>query len=128
MQLSLRSRRKGSWFFLAALLLPLFALPASGAVGPGWRKVDIPATGSYLWRYVPATLDATKPVPLVLFFHGSNGTPEDYKPFLGTAAEKAGCVVAMPKSFSNVGWGFGSDEQTVVETLRVVREELSVDD
>ena len=40
----------------------------------------------------------------------------------------AGCVVAMPKSASDVGWGTGNDEQTVTETLRLVREELPVDD
>jgi dienelactone hydrolase len=130
MQLPLKSDRGGGARFLpAALLLALFAMPAFGAdVAPGWRKVEIPATGSYLLRYVPATLDATKPAPLVLFFHGSNGTPEDYKAFVATAAEKAGCVVALPKSFSNAGWGVGNDEQTTAETLRLVRAELPVDD
>lgn len=130
MQLLLKSRsRGGSWFFLAALLLALSTVSAAAAeVIPGWRKVDIPATGSYYWRYVPKTADLSRPVPLVLFFHGSNGSPEDYESFVFPAAETAGCVVAMPKSSSNVGWGFGNDEQTVTETLRLVREELSVDD
>ena len=129
MQSLLTSRRKGSRFFRAALLLSLFALPAFGAdVIPGWRKVEIPATGSYLLRYVPPSLDVSKPVPLVLFFHGSNGSPEDYKAFVATAAEKAGCVVALPKSSANSGWGTGSDEQTTAETLRLVRAELPVDD
>jgi pimeloyl-ACP methyl ester carboxylesterase len=128
MQLSLSDRQRGSRFLQTVLLLALFALPASGQVAPGWRKVEIPATGSYLLRYVPPALDTTKPVPLVLFFHGSNGTPEDYKPFVATAAEMAGCVVAMPKSFSNIGWGVGNDEQTTAETLRLVRAEIPVDD
>ena len=130
MQLLLKSDRWGVARSLwAALLLTLFALPACGAAAaPGWQRVEIPATGSYYLRYVPQSLDATRPAPLVLFFHGSNGTPEDYKNFVYPAAEKAGCVVAMPKSAANAGWGTGNDEQTVAETLRLVRQEISVDD
>jgi predicted esterase len=115
--------------FAAAILLAFLAVPALGApVTPGWRKIDIPATGSYLLRYVPASLDPTRPAPLVVFFHGSNGTPEDYQSFIFPAAEKAGCVVAMPKSAAFAGWGTGNDEQTVTETVRLVKEELPVDD
>jgi predicted esterase len=126
--LPLKSARKdGASVLFAAFLLALSAVPALG-VAPGWRKIDIPATGSYLLRYVPSTLDTTRPAPLVVFFHGSNGTPEDYQSFLFPAAEKAGCVVAMPKSASFAGWGTGNDEQTVTETVRLVGEELPVDD
>jgi len=109
------------------LLLAFLAVPALG-VTPGWRKIDIPTTGSYLLRYVPAALDTSKPVPVILFFHGSNGSPEDYQSFVFPAADAAGCVVVMPKSASSVGWGTGKDEQTVTEALRLVREELPVDD
>jgi hypothetical protein len=119
-----RGRAAALSFLLALCALPVFA---GTAIVPGWQRADIPATGSYYWRYVPQTLDATQPAPLVLFLHGSNGTPEDYKAFIGTAAEKAGCVVALPKSSSNAGWGIGNDEQTVAETLRLVRAELAVD-
>jgi hypothetical protein len=64
----------------------------------------------------------------VVFFHGSNGTPEDYQSFVFPAADKAGCVVAMPKSAAFSGWGTGNDEQTVTETVRLIREEMPVDD
>ncbi|MFL6234758.1 MAG: alpha/beta fold hydrolase, partial [Thermoanaerobaculia bacterium] len=111
----------------SCLLLVLSAVPALG-VTPGWRKIDIPTTGSYLLRYVPVALDTTKPVPVVLFFHGSNGSPEDYQSFVFPAADTAGCVVVMPKSASSAGWGTGNDERTVTEALRLVREELPVDD
>jgi pimeloyl-ACP methyl ester carboxylesterase len=108
---------------LAVISSPLVA----AAPVPGWNKVDIPATGSYFWRYVPTTLDAARPAPLVLFFHGAGGSPEGYKDFVLEAVEAAGCVVALPKS-SGLGWGTEADDRTVAETLRLVRQELTVDD
>jgi pimeloyl-ACP methyl ester carboxylesterase len=128
-QLPLKSDRGARWRFLpAALLLALLAIPAFAQVPSGWRRIDIPTTGSYLLRYVPAALDTTRPVPVVLFFHGSNGSPEDYQSFVFPAADKAGCVVVMPKSASSAGWGTGNDAQTVTEALRLVRAEMPVDD
>ncbi len=118
--------KHSSWVSLLVLAFLLCALPAA-AVSSGWLRADIPATGSYYWRYVPASLDASRPAPLILFLHGSQGTPDLYKPYVVDAAEKAGCVVAMPKSSADSGWGLGNDEQTVAETLRLVRAELPVD-
>src|SRR5436190_1741862 len=92
---------------LALVAPPLAALPSSG-----WLKVDIPATGSYYWRYVPQSLGASGPAPLVIFFHGAGSNPDVYQNFVSGAAESAGCVVALPKA-SGVGWGTGADEQTV---------------
>jgi predicted esterase len=114
---------------LLPLLFTLGAPPAfaASAVVPGWLRADIPATGSYYWRYVPASLDLTKPACLILFLHGSGGTPDLYKPYVVDAAEAAACVVAMPKSSSDTGWGLGNDAQTVSETLRLEQAELAVD-
>lgn len=131
MQLPLQSdRRIVARFLRAALFLALLAVPALGtaAVTPGWQKILIPATGSYYWIYVPAALDTTRPAPLVLFFHGSGASPADYRPLVAPAADLAGCVVAMPKSASSLGWGTGNDAQTVSETLRMVRDQVPVDD
>src|SRR5258706_8603307 len=116
---------RGLSLFLLGLALAapsLAALPVSG-----WIKVDIPSTGSYYWRYVPQRLDGSRTAPLVLFFHGAGSLPDVYLNFVRDAAESAGCVLALPKA-SGVGWGTSADEQTVTETLRLVRAELSVDD
>jgi predicted esterase len=116
---------------LAAVVVVLafvLASPLAAAPSPGWQKFDITSTGSYLWRYVPQSLDTAHPAPLVVFLHGAGGAPENYKNLVSGAAEKAGCLVAMPKSASNVGWGTGADEQTVAETSRLVQEELPVDE
>jgi poly(3-hydroxybutyrate) depolymerase len=99
---------------------------AQAQPSPGWRRVEVPSTGAYFWRYVPQGHDVSKPAPLVLFFHGAGGSPDGYRNFVAGAADKAGLVVAMPKS-SGVGWGTGADERTVTETLRLVGEELPVD-
>lgn len=107
---------------LALVAPPLAALPASG-----WLKVNIPATGSYYWRYVPQSLDASKPAPLVIFFHGAGSSPDDYLNFVREGAESARCVLALPKA-SGAGWGTSADEQTVTETVRLMRAELPVDD
>ncbi len=122
-------RRRAAALLFSAVLLTLVSLQAAtAAVTPGWSRVEIPATGSYYLLYVPATLDTTKPVPLVVFFHGSGGTPDQYKIYVASSADRAGCVVVLPKSASDLGWGTGNDEQTVTETVRLVHAELTVDD
>lgn len=103
------------------------AMAAGAAPAPGWVRYDIPATHSYFFRYVPASLDPSRPVPVVLFFHGSGSKPFAYENFVSDAAEQARCVVALPKSASDLGWGTGDDDQTVAETLRLLRGEMNVD-
>lgn len=111
------------------LLFVLLVVPVSAlaAPDPGWLRVDVPATGSYFWRYVPQSLDASKPAPVVLFFHGAGSSPDGYRNYVAAAAERAGCILAMPRS-SGLGWGTEADERTVTETLRLVRAALPVDD
>lgn len=106
-----------------------FAAPARAVTFPltGWARLQIPATNSYYMRYVPASLDPARPAPVVLFLHGSGGKPELYQSFVEDAAEKAGCVLVMPKSASTLGWGFDDDDLRIQESLRLVRETLPVD-
>ncbi|HEV2854071.1 MAG TPA: alpha/beta fold hydrolase [Thermoanaerobaculia bacterium] len=111
---------------LLALALSIPSL-AGAAPAPGWRTVEIPTTHSFFWRYIPASLDTSRPVPLVLFFHGAGANPTSYRSFVEGAADAAGLVVVMPKS-SGLGWGTSTDAQTVAEMLRLTRAELTVDD
>jgi phospholipase/carboxylesterase len=111
---------------LAALAsVTLAARPAFAADPPGWKRLAVPATGSYLWRYLPASLDPAAPAPVVLFLHGAGGTPDDYKSFVQESAEASRAVVVCPKSSSDLGWGLGSDAQTVAESLRLVKADLA---
>jgi pimeloyl-ACP methyl ester carboxylesterase len=115
----------GLWMALAVSVV--FEARAAAAPAQGWRQVSIPSTGSYFFRYVPASLDTSRPVPVVLFFHGSGTKPFNYLNFVLDAAEQARCVVALPKSAAESGWGTGNDDQTVAETLRLLGTEMSID-
>src|SRR5215204_4602015 len=120
------SRKK---FFILCLLfgsaLPLTAAPSVAI--PGWARFELPESGSYLWRYLPLGADLSKQLPAVLFLHGSGGIPDKYRPFLVDAAQRAGLVVILPKSSTDLGWGNAQDERIVEESLRTVRAELPLD-
>ncbi len=109
----------------AAVLLPVAGRPAAADATPGWKRIDIPATGSYLERYVPRSLEPGKLVPVILFLHGSNGTPELYEPFMMEPAEASKAIVVLPKSSATAGWGSAADELTVAESLRLVKADLA---
>ena len=112
--------------FLSAVVLLLLALPLAAAPQTGWTRVDLPS-GSYLWRYLPPGLDLSRPVPAVLFLHGSGGIPDKYRAFVSGAADRAGLVAILPKSSTDLGWGNAADERIVAESLAAVRAELPVD-
>lgn len=114
-------------FFLLSVLLLGSALPLAAAPVPGWMRFDLPETGPYVLRYIPAGLDLSRPVPAVVFLHGSGVTPDRYRPLVDDAADRAGLVVLMPKSSTDLGWGVGADSRIVEESLRIVRAELTVD-
>lgn len=113
-------------FLLLSVLLGS-ALPLTAAPLPGWQRFDLPETGSYVLRYLPPGLDLSRPVPAVLFLHGSGVTPDRYKPLVDDAADRAGLVVILPKSSTDLGWGIGTDSRIIEESLRTVRAELTVD-
>lgn len=136
-----RSRRWPSAGLLAAaVLLPRLAAGGGGAalasppprMAPAaaastWQQVNMPDTGSYFLLYTPAGWNGTTALPLVVFLHGSGGTPEDYEIYLSPAADAVGCLVAAPKSSSDVTWGFGDDPQIVAETATVAASMVPVD-
>jgi dienelactone hydrolase len=104
----------------AALAPPAFGLEA------GWRRIALPASGSFLWRYVPASLEAGRPAPAVVFFHGAGARPTDYTGPVAAAAEAAGLVALLPRS-EGLGWGRPGDEAALREGLQRVVEELPLD-
>ena len=113
---------------LLASALPLAAAStAPAAPVPGWARFDLPESGSYLWRYLPLGADLSRPVPAVLFLHGSGGVPDKYRPFLVDAAQRAGLVVILPKSSTDLGWGDAQDERIVEESLRTVGADVPLD-
>ncbi len=118
-----RLARRIAWTLLAAAAL---AAPAAGAPVAGWRRIDLPESGAYFWRYLPASWSAAAPAPVVLFFHGAGADPSLYRELLQEAAEAAGCVLLLPKSQA-LGWGTAVDAARVAESLALTRAELLVD-
>src|SRR5579863_265309 len=107
--------------------LPAAPALAPAAVAPGWQQVILPDVGSYFMLYVPAGWNGTAALPLVVFLHGSGGTPEEYETYLSPAADGVGCAIAAPKSASSIGWGTGNDEQIVAEAAATAAAMVPVD-
>jgi predicted esterase len=109
-------------------------LPACAAAAAGWAQYNLnvtdPQTGqpttTYALRYIPATLDQSKPAPVVIFFHGLGGNPDSYEFTLQPAADAAGCVVIAPSSI-DFGWALPGDDQTVNLSLTQLQSELTID-
>jgi acetyl esterase/lipase len=117
--------------FLVAGVFPAVAATAVppavlGAPAPGWKSFPINATGAYAERYVPASLDASRPAPVVVFLHGYLTLPKHYRPLVEPGAEATGAVVILPRS-GGVTWGSAQDPLTIQESLRLVGEELALD-
>jgi predicted esterase len=96
------------------------------ATGPGWQRTFLDA-GTFVDRYLPASLTPGAPAPVVVFLHGAGTSPGDYRAFLAGPAETARCVVLMPRS-AGVGWGAGADDAAIAESLARLRQEIAVDE
>jgi len=77
----------------------------------------LPSTGSYALLYVPASLAANGPYPLIVFLHGAGSRPDDYLTALEPAAEALSVSILLPKSGSALGWGPGDDRAIIDEAL-----------
>lgn len=127
----MKIRKRELRLSLLAGILALFgAVAAEAQANPssGLEYFDVPATGSYFWRYEPPNLPKDKPAPVVVFLHGSGGKPENYLKFIVGPAREAGCILVMPRSINGLGWGDPQDELTITESLRMVREARPVDE
>ncbi len=103
-----------------------FPAVAAAAPAPGWRSFPVP-TGAYAERYVPASLDSSQPAPVVVFLHGYLTLPHHYRALVEPGAEATGAVVILPRS-GGASWGYAKDPLTIQESLRLVGEELALDE
>lgn len=73
------------------------AQPTNTPLGPGHHSLGIaPERDAVL--YVPETVDTTRPLPLMVFFHGAGGAPEKVLPFMEEHAERHGFLLLAPHS------------------------------
>jgi pimeloyl-ACP methyl ester carboxylesterase len=98
------------------------------ATTPGWQRWAIAETETYALRYLPSSLPAGEPVPVVTFLHGSGSSPEAWQVLLAPLAEVLGCALLVPKATSNLGFGVGADDETVRVALARLRAEVAIDE
>jgi len=112
----------------SALLLLHGAGGASGAAAQatGWTELDL-GGGHRATRYLPRSVRACDPLPMLLFLHGAGGTPEAYAPHLEADAEALGLLLLMPQSSGSMGWS-GADTAIINAALDAISAELLVDD
>ncbi|WP_109477038.1 esterase [Paraburkholderia sp. C35] len=81
--------------------------------------------------YVPTHLDTSKPVPLLVMFHGAGGFPEKVLPFFEEHAERDGFLVLAPHSlyptWDIVIGGSGPDLERLARALGEVSARYRID-
>jgi poly(3-hydroxybutyrate) depolymerase len=130
------SRRRRLLPLLLALALAAIAgRPAVAEEAPaaGWRRLELPQSGSYALVYLPpalaAGLDAASPptLPAIVFLHGAGTAPPLYLQWVEAAADAAGTVLVLPKSLGSLGWGVSGDAEMIDEALAVAAAALPLD-
>ena len=123
------ARKSSHVALVLSLLVSACLCPVLGAtVDRGWKQYPLAAHGVFYERFVPDTADLSSPQPVIVFLHGSGGMPANYHASLTPPAEDLDAVLLMPKSSSDLGWGFGSDRDIVFDSIDEVRQELRVDE
>ncbi len=84
-----------------------------------------PSTG-HCFVYVPPGVDRTKPVPLLVFFHGSGGSFKGYLRVLAGVADRLGMVVAAP-SLGMGNWQLPETEEAFAAALRAAGRAATID-
>src|SRR5690606_2660273 len=71
--------------------------PTQAPLAPGHHHLGVADERDYV-LYVPHTVDTSRPVPMMVFFHGAGGAPEKVLPFIEEHAEQRGFIVLAPHS------------------------------
>jgi phospholipase/carboxylesterase len=112
----------------------LTARPGAADIGPrtmtGVRGLGIAGTRDPI-VYVPESLPAGKPVPLLVALHGAGGDAQGGLSVLRAAAEQLGIVILAPASrgstWDAIREGFGPDTRVIDSALEKVFSFIRVD-
>ncbi|HEV7252433.1 MAG TPA: alpha/beta hydrolase-fold protein [Mesorhizobium sp.] len=105
--------------------------PQVAPLGPGTHRLGL-TFGRDALLHVPASLDASRPVPLALSLHGAGGTAPHGLALLQAIADRHGFLLLAPDSRRPDTWdvirgGYGPDVAYINEALRFVFERFAVD-
>ena len=136
-------KRLVSLLFLAALAAPALAAPTAGdshltidaaatalPTTSGFSRLELAAErDAYL--YVPPTLDAAAPAPLVVVLHGAGGTAAPALQMLQAEADRWGAILLAPQSrklrWDAIEGGFGPDVAFISRALSRVLASYRID-
>ena len=106
------------------------AQPTKPPLGPGRNHLGIAEERDAV-LFVPQNVDVSKPVPLMVFFHGAGGFPEKILPFIEEHAEQQGFLVLAPHSmlptWDLVIGGNGPDLERLEKALDTVAAHFPLD-
>ena len=67
--------------------------------------------------FVPGSIAPDTPAPVLLLLHGSYQSPLDVLPQWTEVAERAGVILAAPKSFADYGWRIHDDTPALMRDI-----------
>jgi predicted esterase len=67
--------------------------------------------------FVPGSIAPDTPAPVLLLLHGSYQSPLDLLPQWTEVAERAGLILAAPKSFADYGWRIHDDTPALMRDI-----------
>lgn len=69
------------------------------------------------YLFIPGSIAPDMPAPVLLLLHGSYSTPLDVLPQWTEVAERAGIILAAPKSFADYGWRIHDDPPALLRDV-----------
>jgi poly(3-hydroxybutyrate) depolymerase len=104
---------------LVAFVVLLAALPAAGAPSGRIEKQTVVSRDKErtYYLFVPSTVSAEKPAPLIVMFHGSGRDGKELVDEWTDLAEKEGIVVVGPNSTDSVHWASPQDGPLLLRDL-----------
>ena len=95
-----------------------------GTTGAGQvaeRPTRMSIRSGHRWRdyflFVPGSIAPDTPAPVLPLLHGSYQSPLDVLPQWTEVAERAGLILAAPKSFADYGWRMHDDTPALMRDI-----------
>ena len=104
--------------------------PTKQPLSPGRNHIGVSEERDYV-LYVPQSVDTSRPVPMMAFFHGAGGSPEKVLPFIEEHAEQHGFIVlaghSIMPTWDIVIGGNGPDLERLEKALALVADHFPLD-